>query len=216
MNIICEDISVLDQVLTLTNQRALFWKKQKTLILSDLHIGKTAHFRKAGIPIPSLVLDNDLKRLHTLIDRLEAEEVVIVGDLFHAENNTDIDQFKIWLAKNTAITFELIKGNHDRFKDSFYESMGIKVYKTHKDVVPFRFVHDETHCDERLFCISGHTHPGVLIRGKGKTSIKLPCFEVSKNRLILPAFSEFTGLNIKRSVAEASCYGFTENSLFEI
>ncbi|MBO3097948.1 ligase-associated DNA damage response endonuclease PdeM [Gelidibacter pelagius] len=216
MSIITKDISIQNEVLTLTNQRALFWGLQKTLVISDLHIGKTAHFRKAGIPIPSAILDNDLKKLQGLINYFQPEIVLVVGDLFHAEQNTDSDQFRDFIEANQNINFELIKGNHDRLKNSFYESLGISVYKTHKDVAAFRFVHDEQHCGKDIFCISGHTHPGVLIRGRGKVSIKLPCYELSEHRLILPAFSEFTGLNTKRTVASAICYGFTEKSVFEI
>ncbi|HUH27446.1 ligase-associated DNA damage response endonuclease PdeM [Gelidibacter sp.] len=216
MRIITKDITAQHEVLTLTNQRALFWEKEKTLVVSDLHIGKTAHFRKAGIPIPSAILDNDLTRLKGLIDHFEAKTVLVVGDLFHAENNTDINQFQNFLQDYQMVNFELIKGNHDRLTNSFYESLGITVFKTHKDVGSIRFVHDERHCGEDIFCISGHTHPGVTIKGKGKVFIKLPCYEVSEHRLILPAFSEFTGLNTKRTVDSAVCYGFTAKSVFEI
>jgi len=216
MRIITKDITIQDEVLTLANQRALFWDKEKTLVVSDLHIGKTAHFRKAGIPIPSTVLENDLSRLQILMDHFDTRTVLVVGDLFHAENNTDVDQFKYFLQENPLINFELIKGNHDHFQYDFYEMLGITVFKTHKDVGAFRFVHDEQHCGDTIFCISGHTHPGVTMRGKGKVVIKLPCFEVSEYRLILPAFSEFTGLNTKRTVASAACYAFTEKSVFEV
>ena len=216
MTIVTKDITIQDEVLTLTNQRALYWKAEKTLVVSDLHIGKTAHFRKAGIPIPSNILDSDLKRLQNLIDHFDVEIILVVGDLFHAENNTDIDQFQTFINDNATVNFELIKGNHDRLKDSFYQGMGIAVYKTHKDIGKFRFVHDEQHCGTQTFCISGHTHPGVTIKGRGKVFIKLPCYEVSDQRLILPAFSEFTGLNTKRTVADAICYGFTDKSVFAI
>ena len=216
MSIITKDITVQQEVVTITNQRALYWKKEKTLVLSDLHIGKTAHFRKAGIPIPSTILDNDLKRLQSLINYFEVQTILIVGDLFHAENNTDIDQFQTFIEINSHVDFELIKGNHDRLKDRFYETMGITVYKSRKDVGTFRFVHDEQHCEQDVFCISGHTHPGVTLKGRGKVFIKIPCYEVSEHRLILPAFSEFTGLNTTRTVASAVCYGFTEKSVFAI
>ncbi len=216
MNISTKNITIHNEVVTLTNQRGLYWETEKTLVVSDLHIGKTAHFRKAGIPIPSTILENDLKRLQRLIDQFQTEIVLVVGDLFHAENNTDIDQFQTFINHNTKVSFQLIKGNHDRLKDSFYETMGITVFKTHKDVGPFRFVHDEQHCAVDTFCISGHTHPGVTIKGRGKVFIKLPCYEVSEHRLILPAFSEFTGLNTKRTVETATCYGFTEKSVFAI
>lgn len=216
MTISTKDISIHNEVLTLTNQRALYWEKEKTLVVSDLHIGKTAHFRKAGIPISSAILHNDLKRLQSLIDHFAVQTILVVGDLFHAENNTDIDQFQSFIKNNSSVSFELIKGNHDRLKDSIYEAMGIVIFKTHKDVGAFRFVHDEHHCGDQIFCISGHIHPGVTIKGRGKVFIKLPCFEVSEQRLILPAFSEFTGLNTKRSVADSTCYGFTDKSVFAI
>ena len=216
MTIITKDITVQNEVLTLTNQRALYWESQKTLVLSDLHIGKTAHFRKAGIPIPSAILDADLRRLQSLIDHFFVETILVVGDLFHAENNTDVDQFQTFVQDNPTINFELIKGNHDRLNNSFYEAIGIAVYKTHKDVGAFQFVHDEQQCKGVLFCISGHTHPGVTIKGRGKVFIKIPCYEVSEQRLILPAFSEFTGLNTKRTVADSTCYGFTDKSVFAI
>ena len=216
MTISTKDIIIQDETVTLTNQRALYWEKQKSLVVSDLHIGKTAHFRKAGIPIPSTILDNDLKRLQRLIDHFAVQTVLVVGDLFHAENNTDIDQFQRFIKHNSWVSFELIKGNHDRLKDRFYEAMTIRVFKTHKDVGAFRFVHDEQHCGAQTFCISGHTHPGVTLKGRGKVFIKLPCFEVSEQRLILPAFSEFTGLNTKRTVESSTSYAFTDKSVFAI
>lgn len=216
MILIKKEITVQQDVLTLTNQRALYWKREQMLVVSDLHIGKTAHFRKAGIPIPSTILKNDLKRLQRLIDHFSPHSVLVVGDLFHAENNSDLEHFHTFIKINAEVNFELIKGNHDRLKDSFYEAMGIKVYQTHKDLGEIRFVHDEQHCDAHIFCVSGHTHPGVTLRGRGKMAVKLPCYEVSEYRLILPAFSEFTGLNTKRTVASSTCYGFTDKSVFAI
>jgi len=216
MIIVTKDIYIQQEKFTLTNQRALYWERENTLVVSDLHIGKTAHFRKAGIAIPSTILDNDLLRLQLLIDHFKVQTVLVVGDLFHAGKNIEIDHFQNFMLHNKTIGFELIKGNHDRLKDSFYESIGITIFKTHKDVHDFRFVHDEKHCETQKFCVSGHTHPGVSIKGKGKVRIKLPCFEVSEYRLILPAFSEFTGLNTKRTIEASVCYGFTKNSVFEL
>ena len=216
MRIITKHILIAENSVTLTNQRAFFWQAEKTLVLSDLHIGKTAHFRKAGIAIPAAVLENDLKRLNLLIEFFDTRTILVVGDLFHAENNTDIDRFKIWRTTYAHIHFELIKGNHDRFKDAFYAEMDISIFKTHKDVGTLRFVHDETHCQDGKFCVSGHTHPGIVLKGKGKVRLKLPCFEVSENRLILPAFSEFTGLNTTKSVPSSVFFVFTDNSIFKV
>lgn len=216
MSIITKDIFIAENSVTLTNQRAFFWQAEKKLVLSDLHIGKTAHFRRAGIAIPAAVLENDLKRLILLIEYFDIRTILIVGDLFHAENNTDIYRFKLWRTTYAHIHFELIKGNHDRFKDAFYAEMDISIFNTHKDIGNLRFVHDETHCQDDKFCVSGHTHPGIVLKGKGKVRFKLPCFEVSEHRLILPAFSEFTGLNTTKSVPSAVCFAFTDKSIFKV
>ena len=39
-------INFAGEQLTLNQYRSIFWDKEKSLILSDLHLGKTAHFRK--------------------------------------------------------------------------------------------------------------------------------------------------------------------------
>lgn len=216
MNLVTEDITIHNEILTLTNQRALVWQREQTLVVSDLHIGKTAHFRKAGIAIPAIILHNDLERLKSLIDHFEIKTVLIVGDLFHAGKNKDIDVFQVWMQQFESISFELIKGNHDRLSKAFYESLKIELFQEYKEVLPFRFVHDSNHCEEAVFCISGHTHPGALIKGRGKQFIKLPCFEVGDALLVLPAFSEFTGLNTKKSSESSNWYAFTETSVFKV
>ena len=45
----------------LSPERVMYWEKQKTLIIADLHIGKTGHFRKSGIPVPQNVFKEDLQ-----------------------------------------------------------------------------------------------------------------------------------------------------------
>lgn len=216
MNLATEDLNIYNETITLTNQRALVWKREHILVVSDLHIGKTAHFRKAGIAIPTIILHNDLKRLKSLIDHFQIQTVLIVGDLFHAGKNKDIEIFHQWMLQFEAVKFELIKGNHDRLSNTFYHALNIEIYPRYKDITPFRFVHDATRCNSDTFCISGHTHPGAILNGRGKQRIKLPCFEVGENLLVLPAFSEFTGLNTKKSSDSSEWFAFTETSVFKV
>jgi DNA ligase-associated metallophosphoesterase len=215
MNLVVEEITCKGELFTLTNQRVLFWAKETALVLSDLHVGKSATFRKHGIPISRKVLEDDLDRLSQLIIHFKAKKLIIVGDLFHAEYNRDIAYFQDWL-RSIHIEIELIVGNHDRHSERFYEEMGLKVYSKEKVATSLRFVHDETTPDVNYFTISGHTHPGVLIKGKGKQHLKLPCFQVSEHQLILPAFSKFTGLNTRNHPENSTCYAFTESSIIKV
>ena len=201
--------------LTLTNQRVIFWEKEKSLILSDLHIGKSATFRKSGIPISKQVLEQDLDRLETLINHFNAENLIVVGDLFHAEFNQDIQYFIDWFSKKENIKIELILGNHDRLSNEVYLLLPLTTFKE-KITKNIRFVHDNIKVIKNEFIISGHTHPGVLIKGKAKQKIKLPCFQVTENQLILPAFSNFTGLNTRYKPKKCRNFAFTSESIFEI
>ena len=79
-----------------------------------------------------------------------------------------------------------------------------------------KFVHDIIKPEDNYFTISGHTHPGVSIKTKGKQRIKLPCYQVTKKQLVLPAFSLFTGLNTKDYPKDCINYCFTNNGIFEI
>ena len=214
--IITQKINCKNEILELTNQRVIFWESQNSLIISDLHIGKSAHFQKSGIPIPSNILTTDLNRLAKLIHHFKANQLIIVGDLFHAEYNKDLDEFKSWLTQFNNLNIKLIKGNHDRLSDKVYQQFNIEVFnKNYKENI-LQFVHDFDNIEEGYFVISGHTHPGVFIKGKGRQRIKLPCYQVTKQQLILPAFSLFTGLNTKNAPENCKNYCFTNDGIFEV
>ena len=58
---------LLTQQLWLSAHRCIFWEEKKALLVSDLHFGKTGHFRKSGIAVPQAVYKEDLQRLVHLI-----------------------------------------------------------------------------------------------------------------------------------------------------
>lgn len=214
MKIITAHIKFQQEELILTNQRAIFWKRENALILSDIHIGKTAHFRRNGIPMPDDILQKDLERLEALIYHFKAQKLLIVGDLFHAETNTDMKTFKHWLQQFQSLKLVLIKGNHDRQSKKLTTDLNIEVV-TELRLFPFTLVHEHLESHSGLLTISGHTHPGVFIKGKGRQRLKLPCYQISANQIILPAFSLFTGLNTKSQPENSVCYAFTEASIFK-
>lgn len=200
--------------LTFTNQRAVFWEAEKTLILSDLHVGKSAHFRKHGIPVSSEVLTDDLQNLENLIHHFLPEKVMIVGDLFHAGYNSDLELFKNWRLQFSQ-NFTLIRGNHDKLKCEVYDNLGIDCEDDFVESHPFTFIHHPKKLEENKFYISGHIHPGFVLRTKNE-KIKLPCFGVSDQQIVLPAFSKFTGLDTKSLRENFSNIVFTEGTIFEV
>jgi uncharacterized protein len=63
----------------LSAERCLYWEQQSILILSDLHFGKTGHFRKSGIAVPQEVYKEDLHRLFEQIQYFQPKEIIITG-----------------------------------------------------------------------------------------------------------------------------------------
>ncbi|MBC7615612.1 MAG: phosphoesterase, partial [Pedobacter sp.] len=83
-------ITIREENFILAKERALFLPKQQLLAISDLHLGKSAHFRKAGVQVPSTLAKQDLQRLSLIIDRYEPQVLLINGDMFHHELNSDV------------------------------------------------------------------------------------------------------------------------------
>jgi DNA ligase-associated metallophosphoesterase len=211
------NITIRNQELMLLPQKALFWPDKRYLILSDIHLGKTGHFRKSGIAAPGKANLKNLDRLSKLIDDSQPEKILILGDLYHSSANREWFQFEEWRKTFSELDILLISGNHDQLHRSFYKSVNIEV--TDRLVLSdFVFVHDGTDLQEILntTIISGHIHPGVKLKGKGKQRLRLPCFSISDHQVILPAFGEFTGLHIIQPDESRKIFPVAENSVIDL
>ena len=54
--------------------------------------------------------------------------------------------------------------------------------------------------------IGGHIHPGVTLIAQNRQKLKFPCYLVSENQIILPAFSQFTGLDTNFEKKQSSTF----------
>jgi DNA ligase-associated metallophosphoesterase len=181
----------------LGHERTLFWENERTLIVADLHVGKTGHFRKSGINIPQSIYKDDLHRLLSQILFFKADRLVIVGDLTHSIANKEMDLFRKWRKDFSSLDVHLAKGNHDILNNKWYAEADITVHTDAFELNKFSFIHDITRSkpspENKAFIFSGHVHPIITIRGKGRQSLSFPCFYFTKDYCILPAFSRFTG-----------------------
>ena len=210
-------IEVQNQTLTLLASRAIFWAKESTLLLSDLHLGKTAHFRKASLAIPHGALEKDLKRLGDLIRETGAKRLMVLGDLFHSVYNPVWEIFGEFVKSQPSVRFELILGNHDILSRRQYEKFDIVLHDEFYEMDPFVLVHDAADIvDEEKYHITGHLHPGVRLRGKARQTLRLPCFYFNSHYAILPAFGSFTGLATVRPKETDQVYGIIDDSVVEL
>ncbi len=187
----------LKQQLCLIPDRAIWWADQQMLLLADVHLGKAGHFRKAGIPIPTQVHHADLQAITNLINQYQPQSLTILGDLFHSNINSDWHIFEAWLSDYPLLEINLVKGNHDVIPDIFFTRNNIKIYPETWEIAPFVFSHIPLIISDikpDLYNLCGHLHPAVLLRGKGRQSLRLPCFYFGEKQGYLPAFGNFTGV----------------------
>ena len=193
----------------LSKERAIFWVVKKMLIISDLHIGKSAHFRRSGIQVPDTVGLTDLHRLTSLMKEFEPDTLLVTGDMFHNNINSDANAFEDWRRHYAHLKVVLIKGNHDALKNEDYEALNIEVHPKELLCAPFRFIHDQPVERDEYYNICGHIHPGIVLYGKARQQLKFPCFYFGQYCAILPAFSVFTGLKILKQQEGDRFYALT-------
>ena len=201
--------------LVLNNLRSIYEPKEQVLIIADLHLGKTAHFRKHGIGIPKQVAENDLKNLSKLLTYYQPKRLIIAGDFFHAKLNSEMALFNQMRASFDSVEFILVRGNHDRLNSKIYADLNIQVVQDLMLHDCIQIVHESV-SGNKIPQLSGHLHPGVCLKGKGRQQLRLPAFVYTADELILPAFSHFTGLFTKFDSNLYNFIGVTHQALIQL
>lgn len=203
----------------LSAERMLFWEEQKALIVSDLHFGKTGHFRKEGIAVPQSVYKEDLQRLVSQLQFFQPEQLIVVGDMFHSIANKELQWFQKWREDFADLKIQLIMGNHDILNRKWYAETGVDVHYQQLTTGAFSFVHDlndATALKINNFVFSGHLHPGVRITGGGRQTLHFPCFYFTPSYCILPAFSRFTGIAVIKPKENDQVFAIVNQSIIPL
>lgn len=186
------------EAMVLLPERALWWPASRTLFVADLHLGKAASFRVQGLPVPAGTTHENLERLSLLLTRHAAHRLVVLGDFLHAAEGRQpavLAQALAWRTRHAALQCVLVRGNHDLHAGPPPAALAIEVVDEpwplgnasrlaachHPHKLPGRAV------------LAGHWHPVARLRGPAADRIRLPCFSVESDRLVLPAFGAFTG-----------------------
>ncbi len=209
-------IRIANHTWTLLPQKAVWIQETKTLLVSDLHLGKIEHFRKAGIALPVAAAGKSLEVLALLCHTYRPSRVLFLGDLFHSDRNSSYEAMAQFCTMFSTISLVLIEGNHDVLLPAHYHSLGIKRIVSLTEG-PFLFTHEPT--DEKIegqVNVCGHIHPGVRLKGRGKQSLTLPCFYLSDTHFILPAFGYFTGKAVVRIEPKASIFAIAGDEVLAI
>jgi DNA ligase-associated metallophosphoesterase len=184
------EIQIRNNNFTLHASGSVFWEEQNSLLISDVHLGKIAHFRKNGLAIPGNAIAENFKRLDEVVALFNPYRIIFLGDLFHSKINNEWKFFANWV-NGISSKIILVEGNHDIIAKQYYTELDIDIFP--KLIIDeFLLTHHPTETDQ-VFNFCGHIHPGIKLKDLGRQSMKLPCFFRKENQMILPAFGEFTG-----------------------
>jgi DNA ligase-associated metallophosphoesterase len=182
------------QGLQLLADRSLYWAARRTLVLADVHLGKDAAFRAAGLSVPAGNSSKDLARIERLVKMTGAERLVVLGDLVHGRRSHQAElseAFGKWRAAHGQLEILLVRGNHDRQAGAPPAEWSIAQVPEPFADGELMLSHFPRESERPVLC--GHVHPTISVRDFDGTSVALPCFVVDERQLILPAFGSFTG-----------------------
>ena len=183
-----------DEALAMYGGRALHWPAADALLIADLHLGKGAVFRRAGLPVPRGGTGGDLARLAALLAATRASRLLILGDVLHGALHAEADWREDWARfrmRHAALHVEAIVGNHDRALPPGADALGVALRDEGTIERGLAVCHEPDHAPPGVPSLCGHCHPAVAVPGLGR----LPAFwwRARARQLVLPAFSAFTG-----------------------
>jgi DNA ligase-associated metallophosphoesterase len=145
-------VRLAGEEILLLPERALFWPRAAALIAADLHWGKAATFRAAGIPVPAGTTSADLARLDAALERTCARRLLVLGDLFHARAGRVAAgtraELRRWRGLHPKLEILLVRGNHDRHSGDPPEDLRINCVNAPAFVPPFILRHEPTAAGE--------------------------------------------------------------------
>ena len=182
---------------------ALYSRKEKTLVISDLHIGLEESLNKQGILIPRFQFDDFLNKLKLIFNKVQVNKIVFNGDLKHEFGKILQQEWK-----NILKLFEflndkeiiIIKGNHDPVLKPIADKYNLKLIESY-NLDGITILHgDKILVNLNNIIIIGHEHPAISLK-KGSRQEKYSCFLKGKYHdkvlIVMPSFNLLTyGTNI--------------------
>lgn len=190
----CE-VQLEGETLWLLAEKAIYWPARQCLLIADAHFGKASAYRSLGQPVPQGTTTDNLARLDRLLQAFDCVQVIFLGDFLHGPGSHasgTLSALRAWRARHRQLPMTLIRGNHDKRAGDPPADLGIDVVAEPLLMGPFALQHEpDAHPSHHV--LAGHVHPVYRLRGKGRQSLRLPCFQLGPRVSLLPAFGAFTG-----------------------
>jgi len=179
--------SFAGEEMALLDGGALYWPREKALLVADLHLEKASFYARFGQMLPPYDSRETLERVAVAIRASGARRVFTLGDNFHdGEGASRLEPHAAGMlaALTRVVDWVWIGGNHDAgaAPGTMLDDLAIGALVLRHEAQP----------GEPKPELSGHFHPKLRIAARGR-SVARPSWAASERKLILPAFGAFTG-----------------------
>lgn len=181
--------------LWLLADKAIYWPEYKALLIADAHFGKAAAYRKLGQPVPHGTTASNLAVLDRMLSGYDTQWLIFLGDFLHAPGShapTTLAALHEWRQRHGHLRITLIRGNHDVRAGDPPAELAFDIVEELLLLGPLALQH-EPHPHPSAHVLAGHVHPVYRLHGRGRQSLRLPCFQMGERVSLLPAFGAFTG-----------------------
>jgi hypothetical protein len=203
-----KDLEIFKGIKTANGFPAIFIEKLNALVIADVHLGYELALAQQGIFVPQVQLEEILKDLKKIFERVKAKCLIIVGDVKHEFGEASAQEWRevyrlIEFLRKKVEKIILVRGNHDNYLLNIINKLGIELYDPYYLAEGICFIHGHKKVKLPKFktLIIAHEHPSLVLR-KGYDKIKVPCLlygkiNEKKHFICLPAISSWTsGTNI--------------------
>ena len=188
-------LSFAGEEFALTSGNALYWPRERALLVADLHLEKASFYARHGQMLPPYDSRETLERVALAIRETDARRVYTLGDNFHdSHGSTRLEDHAAGMlaALTRATDWVWITGNHDPAMEARSGGTIADELEIAGLVLRHRATAGETRPE-----LSGHYHPRLQITVRER-HIRRPCAVVAEGagtggRMILPAFGALTG-----------------------
>lgn len=180
--------SFAGEELLLTAGQALYWPRERALLVADLHLEKASFYARFGQLLPPYDSRETLGRVADAVMQTGARRVFCLGDNFHdTDGAARLESHAAGMleALTRATDWVWVSGNHDLGK----VPCGTAIDELE---VAGLILRHEALAEETRPELSGHFHPKLKVTARGRRVVR-PCAVASERKLILPAFGALTG-----------------------
>jgi DNA ligase-associated metallophosphoesterase len=180
--------SFAGEELLLAAGNALYWPRERALLVADLHLEKASFYARFGQMLPPYDSRETLGRVADAVRLTGAQRVFCLGDNFHDTGGAarlEPRAAGMLEALSRATDWVWISGNHDQ------GAVPCGTAVDELEVAGVMLRHEAMPGEDRPE-LSGHFHPKLKVSARGRRVVR-PCAVVSERKLILPAFGALTG-----------------------